>query len=889
MLFRFVRLFLIVFLTVATSVAALAQAEIPALNDSPPKAVPAPQAAPAQQQPVTQQATPPAANVQPAQAAPASQPGPATPAQAAPAAPAQAAPAPPPGGLVVEQQKALKSLVTKTDGLAKQIEQNSDDDGALVDIRLQLEDLARQALNTATVFRPRLTEIGSKLDQLGPPPAQGQPAEPEIVANERKALNNEKAEINAVIAGAQTLSLRITTMVDNISTLRSKLFRNLLTKRYALDKVVSSELVSDANSEFTNLYAAVSSWFGFVLKFKYQAALVATIMALVAAAVLLIGGRRLYGRVFEFNSNIEEPSYLSRLSLAFWSTLLPTLALGVFFFSTYFFFDYYGVLRGDIGVFLRALMSAIGVAFCVNRLTNAALSPRMPKWRLIPVESGPARWLVRLSTAMAVVLGINSFLSVVNEQMGSPLSLTVGRSFIATIIIGLILILMGLVRPFRTHTGEWRPWPVWLRYLAYALGLFTIIAALLGFIGLAIFLSIQIVVTGTILITAYIGFLSARAIGAEGGFAESSVGRWFAAQTNLEDGTLDQFGLATSIAINLLIVLVFLPLILLLWGFQPGDIQAWAYRLATGVKIGSVTISFTGILTGIVVFVVGYFVTRWFQAWLDDSVMARGRVDTGVRNSIRLIVGYAGMALAALIGVSAAGIDLSNLALIAGGLSLGLGFGLQNVVSNFVSGLILLAERPFKVGDWIVAGDVSGTVKKISVRATEIETFQRQSVILPNSNLINSAVGNWTHRNKLGRVEIKVGVAYGSDVRRVHEILLEIARGHPLVLKNPEPFVQFVNFGPNALDFEIRIFLADIMNGGSAQNDIRFAVIEAFTREGIEIPSAPRQAQPHIHHEPWPVDDDKTEALHAEKEAVKAEAERNRTKGRRKPRRPDPN
>ena len=144
--------------------------------------------------------------------------------------------------------------------------------------------------------------------------------------------------------------------------------------------------------------------------------------------------------------------------------------------------------------------------------------------------------------------------------------------------------------------------------------------------------------------------------------------------------------------------------------------------------------------------------------------MARGRVDVGVRNSIRTVVGYAGVALAALIGVSAAGIDLSNLALIAGGLSLGIGFGLQNVVSNFVSGLILLAERPFKVGDWIVAGPVSGTVKKISVRATEIETFQRQTVILPNSELINSAVANWTHRNKLGRVDIAVNVAYGSDV-----------------------------------------------------------------------------------------------------------------------------
>ena len=216
--------------------------------------------------------------------------------------------------------------------------------------------------------------------------------------------------------------------------------------------------------------------------------------------------------------------------------------------------------------------------------------------------------------------------------------------------------------------------------------------------------------------------------------------------------------------------------------------------------------------------------------------MARGRVDTGVRNSIRTVVGYAGLALAGLIAISSAGIDLSSFALVAGGLSLGIGFGLQNVVSNFVSGLILLAERPFKAGDWIVAGDVSGTVKKISVRATEIETFQRQSVILPNSQLINSAVGNWTHRNKLGRIDIKVGVAYGTDVKRAHAVLLDIARSHPLVLKNPEPFVLFANFGPAALEFEIRVFLADVLNGNIVQNDIRFAVLDAFDARGHRDP-----------------------------------------------------
>ena len=236
----------------------------------------------------------------------------------------------------------------------------------------------------------------------------------------------------------------------------------------------------------------------------------------------------------------------------------------------------------------------------------------------------------------------------------------------------------------------------------------------------------------------------------------------------------------------------------------------------------------------------------------------------------------------AIIAISSAGIDLSNLALIAGGLSLGIGFGLQNVVSNFVSGLILLAERPFKAGDWIVAGDVSGTVKKISVRATEIETFQRQSVILPNSQLINSAVGNWTHRNKLGRVDIKVGVAYGTDVKHAHAVLLEIAKSHPLVLKNPEPFVLFANFGPAALEFEIRVFLADVLNGNIVQNDIRFAVLDAFEREGIEIPSTPRAAESEPL-EKWPIDDEKAEAEHldqqARDEAALAEAKAAKAQG----------
>jgi small-conductance mechanosensitive channel len=279
-----------------------------------------------------------------------------------------------------------------------------------------------------------------------------------------------------------------------------------------------------------------------------------------------------------------------------------------------------------------------------------------------------------------------------------------------------------------------------------------------------------------------------------------------------------------------------MPLILLQWGFNQLDIQTWLYRILTDIRIGNISISLIGILFGMVVFVVGFLLTRRFQRWLDGSVMARSRVDPGVRNSIRTIVGYAGVAIAAVIGLSAAGFDLSSLAIIAGALSLGIGFGLQNIVSNFVSGLILLAERPFKVGDWIVAGNAAGFVRKISVRATEIETFQSQTVILPNSDLINSAVGNWHHRNHRGRIEIPIGVAYGIKPRRVHELLLEIAANDPRVLKTPPPTVVFKGFGDSSLDFELRCHVSEVLDGVEVATYLRYDIVDAFERENVPIP-----------------------------------------------------
>ncbi|MCB6176578.1 DUF3772 domain-containing protein [Rhodobacter sp. Har01] len=441
---------------------------------------------------------------------------------------------------------------------------------------------------------------------------------------------------------------------------------------------------------------------------------------------------------------------------------------------------------------------------------------------LPPERRTEGRFLARM---MGLVVAVDALRGIAMDEQAYSDAVTAVATFPILVAGGLVLIRMGRILRLAREAGT----------QSYVLTLLSILARAVGAIGLVApaLATFGYVAAGRALIFPAIVTLALITL-------VLVVQRLLAdlwAMVSPGDDAADREGLV-PVLIGFGLTLLAVPVFALIWGARLADMTEMWTRFREGFQMGETRISPTDFLLFAVIFAIGYMLTRAFQGALRTSILPRTRMDLGGRTALVSGTGYVGIFLAALAAINATGIDLSGLAIVAGALSVGIGFGLQNIVSNFVAGIILLIERPVSEGDWIEVGGVQGIVKSISVRSTRVQTFDRTMVVVPNADLVSQQVKNWTRFGLAGRLIVPVGVAFGSDTRKVEAVLREIAEAQPLVVLNPPPIIVLQGFGADAMMFEIRVILRDVNFSLQVKSDINHQIVRRFQEEGIEIPFA---------------------------------------------------
>jgi len=716
------------------------------------------------------------------------------------------------------------------------LEANQVSDRTLGELRRELSEWRSRMDSARNVNSTSIGAVLSQLDALGPPPAEGE-SEPQSVAEVRAVLTERLEELQVPVRRADVAFNRADALISEVD----QLLRERQTQEI-LERVTSPLWLSVWTNAFVELgevdfgvaQEVRRAWSAPATGTEMRQRLPISIALIVAGLLLTVGGRRLTERITQhMQTRTNAGAQLLAFLISLLQILIPAAGLILIFAAANFLFDT-GTLTDAL---LRGLLAA-GLVLIAARWLATRVFPISDMVEAVFDLSEQNRAKGRRLT---LLLGIGLALAALLETVLDAFRLS-GDT--ASAINSLVVLFMaytlwrmaGLLREVRRtveidEDGEEVSEPTFeLRALwtissaMHIVAILAPLAAAVGYWRLSGYL-----VSGT---SATLGVFAFLAI-------MHQVFRDIYIVLTGKDSDAGAQALV-PVLLTLALSIGAIPLIAVIWGARwTGVAEAWSV-LQSGVRIGETQIGLNSVFMIVIVFLIGFALTRAVQATLNTAVLPRTNIDKGGRNAISAGIGYVGVTLAAVAAITVAGVDLSGIALIASALTVGIGFGLQTIASNFISGLILLAERPISEGDWIEVNGQMGIVRDISVRSTRIETFDRTDVIVPNSDFISGTVTNWTRGNTIGRVIVTVGVAYASDSKKVEAILKEVAEAHPLVAINPAPVILFRNFGADALEFEARCILRDVNYLMLVHSDLNHEIHRRFREEGIEIPFAQR-------------------------------------------------
>jgi small-conductance mechanosensitive channel len=677
-------------------------------------------------------------------------------------------------------------------------------------------------------LEPRAQEAGDRLKELGPAPAKDAPAESPEIASQRKELTEQFNDVDGELKQARVLTVRTGQLGDRVAQKRHALYANELFARSpsVLDPTFWTDVYRALPIELRSIEALLDAWSEHHTRPRWAAAALIIIIVIAVAFALT---RWWLPRLIGEPSNTRSAKAWAALWVFAWFAIRMPLAG----FAALLALTTFGLLTVRLEQIAQGIVAGMAAAAFGHGVARGLLAPEHPQRRLVQEDDETASCFYNHLVWSSRALGLLIVLQVVHKTLFAPLIITVAtNALFAAVTAAFLLHLVIRLGRIKKNRGDALIAAAWAHPLGLLMALLIVVALVAGYAGVAAFISLRVIVAAAVFGALFLLLVITQTLFTSIN-EQTAKGQMLAESLGINARTLGLSGALLSALIRVLLIVSAFLLIIGPWEVSTADLFDTVRNIPFGFKIGEIRVSFQAILAAIVVLVLLLVVVRLMQRWLERELLPRTALEPSLQLSIVTIFGYVGAITAIAFALTGLGFDLQKIALIAGALSVGIGFGLQSIVSNFVSGLILLTERPIRVGDSIVVKGEEGWVRRVRVRATEIETFDRASVIIPNSEFITGVVKNWTRANRLGRIVIKVGVGYETDPDRVRDILTDIANAHPQVVQTPPPAAFLVAFGETALEFELRCVVAEVEKGLSVRSDLHYAIIQKFREAGI--------------------------------------------------------
>ncbi len=721
----------------------------------------------------------------------------------------------------------------------------------LKDLSEMQSELSRSRIS----YTEELASEQKKLNALGALPENGT-SEPAPIAKQRKEITSGLDRQKAQIAQTDLLSAKIDEINRLILKIRNRqLLNNILVKQRS---IFHPQEFWDSLSSFAGfLFQLVKSPLDWYEKLSAERknivnsnilGIIASMAAALAAAWLL---SKLIKRRFGYKAAIERPDYWQKVHAAVWMFIargaIPAAIIGAFLL----WLNNNEIFNADsFGLLLNTAARYLLYYYLTKAIIKVTFTPFAGKWRIIEVMDERAKSISRALIFSSAAICTVSFFQSLAGQMDYNQEIIYSLKIFANAVKAFCIILVSRKALYNNRelsdeeiTSEDQTIDdlstsskisIFISFAmsaAFALSLF-------GYIRLSEYIINSTIISGVVGGIFYIADKLLRVL-----FHQLLLLRFWVRTFRINRRSLVKtefwFGLLltpiTWICAGLALLAV--------WGVSVDLLLARVKNFLIGFNIGGVHISITSILLGIFCFMIMLSLFKMLKNSFISGNLSKIEMDDGIKNSIISSISFLGFIISGILAIAVMGGSLSSIALIAGALSFGVGLGLQNMVSNLAAGMTILWERPIKIGDWVIINGQEGIVKQINMRSTELETGDKSTIIIPNSDILSKSLINYTYSGKTGKVNVKINVSYDSNIEKIKAALLEIAASNPDVLLKPEPAVSCSKFSENSMEITLSCATANIFRRTAIANDLREKIIRRFQEMNVKIPGT---AQPAI-------------------------------------------